>query len=75
MNVGMNQPLVGFPPGFLGCRRESFLPQIVNGFIDVIPVFIEGFLTIQNAGACFFTKLFHELTGSCHDFVIPSFCR
>src|SRR6185312_11818239 len=67
MNVGMDQPLVGFAPGFLGRRREAFLPEIVDGLSDVVSVFIERLLTIQNAGPCFFTKLFHELTGSCHD--------
>ena len=63
----MNETLIGLSPGFLCGCRQTLLPQIVDGFLDIIIVLGEGFLTIKNAGPGFLTKFLHELTGSCHD--------
>ncbi len=62
MDIGMDQSLIGFPSGFLGGRSQAFLPEIIDRLFDVVAVFSQRLLAIQDAGAGFFTKFFYEVT-------------
>jgi hypothetical protein len=60
VDVGMDYTLTGDSAGSLLSYSQTFLPQVINGFLHVTLGFLECRLTIHNPNVGFFPQLFHH---------------
>ena len=58
----MYETLVGLTARLLECSGQAFLPQIIDGLLNIVAILGERLLAIEDAGAGFFSQFFDKVT-------------
>ena len=62
MDVGVNEALVGLAARFFDCGGQAFLPQVIDGLLNIVAILSERYLAIEDACAGFLSQFFDKVT-------------